>query len=71
MFVNVIKFISKDVICQYKYFDKFIVNEDSENRGYLKKLIRKYNIKKIVISVYHSYVNEMIEKKYLSVINIY
>ena len=57
-----IQFLYEDVICRHETFEKLTMNEDLENRDFLKKLIAKYDSERVVTSTYHSQVNEMIER---------
>jgi hypothetical protein len=38
------------------------VNDDSENKEILEKFVKRYRIKKMITSNYHSQSNEMIKK---------
>jgi hypothetical protein len=59
-----IKFFEKDVICKHDCFEKLTVNDDFENKKIFKKLIKRYQIKKMITSNYHSQINEMIKKNH-------
>lgn len=61
-------FLWKDIICQYQYFQKLVINKRLENKKVVK-LIQRYRIKKIIVLVYHFQVNEMIKYKYKLIIN--
>ena len=63
-FDKMIKFLWKNVICRHKCFEKLIINEKSEDRNFVAKLCEKYDDKRVMISFYHSQINEMIEKKH-------
>ena len=57
-----IQFLYEDVICRHEAFERLTMNEDSKNRDLLKELIAKYDSERVVTSMYHSQVNEMIER---------
>jgi hypothetical protein len=42
------------------------VNDESENKEILDELVKRYRIKKMITSDYHSQVNEMIERDHKS-----
>jgi hypothetical protein len=56
------KFLWKDVICRHDCFEKLTINDDFENKKILEKLIKRYQIKKMITSNYHSQINEMIKR---------
>jgi hypothetical protein len=47
------------------------VDENSENKNIMKQLAVDYGIKRVVISVYNSKANGMIERGHLPIINIF
>ncbi len=59
---RIAKFLWKDVICKHDCFEKLTINNDSENKEILEKLVKRYRIKKMITSDYHSQINEMIKK---------
>jgi hypothetical protein len=42
------------------------VNDDSENKKVFEKLVKRYQIKKIITLDYHSQINEMIKRDHKS-----
>ncbi len=60
------KFLWKDVICKHDCFEKLTINDDSENKEILEKLVKRYRIKKMITSNYHSQINEMIKRDHKS-----
>ncbi len=66
---RMIKFLWKDVICKHDCFEKLIVNDDSENKEVLEKLVKRYRIKKMITSNYHFQINEMIERDHKFLFN--
>jgi hypothetical protein len=63
---RIVKFLWKDVICRHDCFEKLTINDDSENKEVLEKLVKRYRIKKMITSDYHSQINEMIKKDHKS-----
>jgi hypothetical protein len=51
---RVIKFLWENVICKHDYFENLTMNDDSENKKIFEKLIKRYRIKKMITSNYHS-----------------
>ena len=45
------------------------MNDDSENKELIKMLAEKYKIKKIIVSTYHSQVNDMMKRRHTAIIN--
>jgi DNA-directed RNA polymerase subunit N (RpoN/RPB10) len=66
---RVTKFLWKDVICRHDYFEKLIVNDESENKKILDELVQRYRIKKMITSNYHSQINEMIKRNHKFLFN--
>jgi hypothetical protein len=58
------KFLWEDVICKHDCFEKLIVNDESKNKEILDELVKRYRIKKMITSNYHSQINEMIERNH-------
>ena len=46
-----------------------MIDDDSENKKFVKIFIQKYRIKRLIVSVFHSQVNEMIKRKHISIKN--
>ncbi len=46
------------------------MNDDSENKKILEKLVKRYQIRKMITSNYHSQINEMIKKDHKSLFNV-
>ncbi len=63
---RVTKFLWKDVICRHDCFEKLTINDDLENKEILEKLVKRYRIKKMITSNYHSQINEMIKRDHKS-----
>jgi hypothetical protein len=61
---RVIKFFWENVICRHNCFEKLTINDDSENKEVLEKLVKRYRIKKMITSNYHSQINEMIKRNH-------
>ncbi len=60
------KFLWKNVICRHDCFEKLTINDDSENKKILEKFVKRYRIKKMITSDYHSQINEMIKRDHKS-----
>lgn len=58
----------EEIIYQHECFEKLIVNENSKNKEYLKVLTAKYKIKRVVMLVYHSQMNNIIKRKHTAII---
>ena len=61
---EVSRFLWKDVICRHGIFRRLIVNGGPENKDLTAKLMAKYNIRRVVISVYHSQANGLVEVRH-------
>jgi hypothetical protein len=46
------------------------VNDESENKNAVIELTNRYEIKRIVVFEYHSQINEMIERRHKSLIDL-
>jgi hypothetical protein len=57
-------FFWKDVICKHDCFEKLTINDDSENKKVLEKLVKRYRINKMITSDYYFQINEMIKKNH-------
>ena len=57
------------MICQHKYFGKLIINRGSENKETVAELAQRYEVKKMVVSAYHPYANEMIDCGHKAIID--
>ncbi len=58
------KFLWENVICRHDCFEKLTINDDSENKEILEKLVKRYRIKKMITSNYHFQINEMIKRNH-------
>jgi hypothetical protein len=63
------KFLWENVICKHDYFEKLIVNDESENKEIFDELVQRYRIKKMITSNYHFQINEMIKRDHQSLFN--
>jgi hypothetical protein len=59
----------KDIIYKYSVFGVLVVDKGLENKKYVKAFIDIYSIYRVVILVYNSKVNSMIEKGYRLIID--
>jgi hypothetical protein len=69
-FWRMTKFLWENVICRHECFEKLVVDDESENKEVIEKLMKKYKIKKVIIFVYHSQVNEMMKRDHRSLIDV-
>ncbi len=60
------KFLWKNIICRHDCFEKLSVNDESENKEILDKLVQWYRIKNMITSNYHFQINEMIKRNHKS-----
>ena len=58
------------MIYQHRCFKKIINNGRKENKKKIKKILLKYFIKHVVISVYNPQANGMIEQEHQPIINV-
>ena len=68
-FEFVARFIYENIICRHECFERLMIDDDSKNKKLIKTFIQKYRIKRLIISVFHSQINEMIERKHISIKN--
>ncbi len=66
----IIKFLWKDVICKHDCSRRFVINEELKNKEIVKTLIKKYKIKRMMMLIYHSQMNDFIKKDHTAVVNI-
>jgi hypothetical protein len=57
------------MICRHRIFKQFTVDGGPENKDIIKQLATDYGIKRVVISVYNSKANGIIERDHLSIVN--
>ena len=67
---TVAKFLWKNIICHFECFESIVMNEDFENKVVTEKLLNQYKIQIKLILTYYASINEMIKKRYRSLINI-
>ena len=65
------RFIYKNVICRYKCFKRLIINNDFKNKKLIKTFAQKYRIKRLIVSIFHSQINEIIKRKHISIKNAF
>ena len=66
-FEFIVRFIYENIICRHEYFERLIIDDDSKNKKLIETFIQKYRIKRLIVSVFHSQVNEMIKRKHISI----
>ena len=59
---TVAKFLWKNIICRFEYFESIVMNKDFENKIITKKLLNQYRVWIKLISTYHVLINEIIKK---------
>ena len=59
----VICFIYKNIICRHEYVKRLMTNNDFENKKLIKTFAQNYRIKRLIISIFYSQINEKIEQK--------
>ena len=64
-------FIYENIICRHECFERLIINDNSENKKRIKILVQNYHIKRLIISVFHSEITKMIERKHISIKNVF
>ena len=67
---TVAKFLWKNIICRFKYFESIVINEDLENKTVTEELLNRYKIRIKLTLIYYASINRMIEKRYQLLINI-
>ena len=67
---TVAKFLWKNIICRFEYFESIVMNEDFENKTVTKELLNRYRVQIKLSLIYHALINEMIEKKHRPLINV-
>ena len=67
---TVAKFLWKNIICRFEYFESTVMNEDLENKTVTKKILNRYKIQIKLTSTYYALINEMIKREYQSLINV-
>ena len=61
---KIFDFLWKNVICRHDCFEKLIIDDEFENRGWIANLFEKYDSKRVMISTYHFQTNDMMKKKH-------
>ena len=65
----VIRFIYKNIICRHECLKRLMINNDLKNKKLIETFAQKYRIKRLIILVFYSQVNEIIERKHISIKN--
>ena len=66
---TVTRFLWKNIICRFEYFESVVMNGDFENKTITEKLLNRYRIRIKLISTYHALINEMIKREHRPLIN--
>ncbi len=64
------KFLWKDMICRHDCSRRFVMNEESKNKEIVETLIEKYKIKRVMMSTYHSQMNDLVKRDHTAVVNV-
>ncbi len=64
------KFLWEDVICRHDCSKRFVMNEESKNKEIVETLIEKYKIKRVMMSTYHSQMNDLMKRDHTAVVNV-
>ena len=64
------KFLWKDVICRHDCLKRFVMNEELKNKEIVETLIEKYKIKRVMMSIYYSQMNDLVKRNYTAVVNV-
>ncbi|KAF8846755.1 hypothetical protein BDZ45DRAFT_608473, partial [Acephala macrosclerotiorum] len=64
IFKKIVKFIYNNIICRYSVFNHIKLDKKFEFKRIVIKKLNKLEIKRIIIFVYNSKVNRIIERKY-------
>lgn len=57
------------MIYRHNYFRKLITDRGFENKEVIEKLTQRYKIKKVILLTYYLKTNNMIERRYKSIID--
>jgi len=64
------KFLWKDVICRHDCSRRFVMNEELKNKEIVETLIEKYKIKRVMMSIYYSQMNDLVKRNHTAVVNV-
>ena len=64
---SVTRFIYENILCRHKCFERLMIDNDLKNKKLIKTFTQKYYIKRLIVSAFHSQVNEIIDRKYISI----
>jgi len=67
--VTVSRFLWKNIITRHDVFDKLICDKESENKMWVKMLMKLYEIDQIVVSAYNSEANDMMKHEHKPLID--
>ena len=66
-FEFIARFIYENIICRHECFERLMIDDDSKNKKLIETFTQKYRIKRLIVSVFHSQINEMIEREHISI----
>ena len=58
------------MICRHNCSRRFDMNEELKNKEIVETLIEKYKIKRMMMSTYHSQMNDLVKKNHTAVVNV-
>ena len=61
---NIVKFIKEEFICCYSEYEILVMDKNSKNKSLISDLIRKFGIKRKVMSAYYFQINELMKWGY-------
>lgn len=64
-------FLQEDIIYQHSCFVNLIIDGGPKNKNAIAELAQKHEVKKVVVSAYHSQANEMIECRYKLIVEVF
>ena len=67
---TVAKFLWKNILYYFEYFESTVMNKNFENKTVTKELLNRYKIQIKLTSTYYVSINQMIKKEHRSLINI-
>lgn len=59
---TVANFLWNDIICRYGCFEKLIIDKVPKNKDVVAELAQKYEVKRVVVLIYHPQTNEIIKR---------
>ena len=70
-FEFVARFIYENIICRHECFERLMIDDDSKNKKLIETFTQKYRIKRLIVSIFHSQINELIKREHISIKNVF